>query len=224
MYHLISFDLPGHGESDDAPDADRTYSRSGLADLVVELLGLLKIDRAAIVGASLGGHVAIEMLARSGISQGQFLMGTPAVGANLMEGFIGKPLNGLASRGDLTPEEIQQFATLVYGEDFEPFIRRAIERTDRTFRSKLFAATKQGAGVNQRAMLARTNTSTAIVNGENDRIVNLDYIDSVPYAHLWRGKCYRIPNATHSPFWEVPDVVNRLLADFLRNLARNIAA
>ena len=141
-----------------------------------------------------------------------------------MEGFVGKPLNGLASRGELTAEEARQFARFVYGEDFEPFMQKAIERADREFRTKLFASAKQGAGVNQRAMLALTNTSTAIVNGEDDRIVNLDYVDSVPYANLWRGKCYRIPGATHSPFWEVPDIVNRLLADFLRDLAGRMKA
>ncbi|UZE46717.1 alpha/beta hydrolase [Rhodopseudomonas sp. P2A-2r] len=217
-YHLISFDLPGHGASDDAPDSDRTYSRPGLADLVVELLGKMDIKRAAIVGASLGGHIAIEMLARSGISQGQFLIGTPAVGENFAEGFRGKPLNGLASRGELTSEEAQQFARAVFGNDFEPFMQIAIERTDRQFRSKLFAAAKQGAGVNQREMLNLTNTSTAIVNGENDQIINLDYVDSVPYANLWRGKCFRISKATHSAFWEVPHVVNLLLSDFLKEL------
>jgi pimeloyl-ACP methyl ester carboxylesterase len=218
-YHLISFDLPGHAESDDAPDGDRTFSRTGLADLVVELLGKLEIDQAAIVGVSLGGHIAVEMLARSGISQGQFLMGTPAVGSNLMEGFIGKPLNGLASRGELTPEVAQQFARFVSGDDFEPFMQRAIERADREFGSKPFASAKRGAGGNQRAMLALTTTSTVSVNGENDRIINLDYIDSVPVANLWRGKCYRIPDAAHSPFWDVADIVNRLLADFLKELA-----
>lgn len=150
----------------------------------------MDIKRAAIVGASLGGHIAIEMLARSGISQGQFLIGTPAVGENFAEGFRGKPLNGLASRGELTSEEAQQFARAVFGNDFEPFMQIAIERTDRQFRSKLFAAAKQGAGVNQREMLNLTNTSTAIVNGENDQIINLDYVDSVPYANLWRGSVF----------------------------------
>ena len=217
-YHLISFDLPGHGASDDASDSDRTYSRPGLADLVVELLGKLGISRAAIVGASLGGHIAIEMLARSGISRGQFLMGTPAVGDNFAEGFRGKPLNGLASRGELTSEEARQFARVVFGNEFEPFMQMAIERTDRRFRTKLFAASAKGSGVNQREMLASTSTSTAIVNGEHDQIVNLDYIDRVPYANLWRGKYFRIPEATHSPFWEVPHVVNLLLSEFLKEL------
>ncbi|RTE89978.1 alpha/beta hydrolase [Bradyrhizobium sp. LVM 105] len=217
-YHLISFDLPGHGDSEDAKDRARTYSRPGLADLVIELLGELGIDHAAIVGASLGGHIAIEMLSRSNISRGQFLMGTPAVGSNFSEGFVSKPLNGLASRGELTSEEAREFAELVYGSDFEPFMQRAIERADREFRGNLFSAARSGAGVNQRAVLELTTVPTAIVNGENDAIINLDYVDSVRYANLWRGKCFRIPNATHSPFWEVPHIVNHLLSEFLKEL------
>ncbi|RYX86937.1 MAG: alpha/beta hydrolase [Bradyrhizobiaceae bacterium] len=217
-YHLVSFDLPGHGDSDNALDPDRTYCRPGLTDLVIELLGQLDIDRAAIVGASLGGHIAIEMLARSGIFRGQFLMGTPAVGENFSDGFIGKPLNGLASRGELTPEEAREFARMVFGPAFKPFMQKAIERADREFRGKLIASAKNGAGVNQRSVIELTNVPTAIVNGHDDRIINLDYVDSVSYGRLWRGKCFRIPNATHSPFWEVPHIVNRLLADFLKEI------
>jgi pimeloyl-ACP methyl ester carboxylesterase len=31
-HRLIAFDLPGHGESSDAPDSERTYTVEGLAD------------------------------------------------------------------------------------------------------------------------------------------------------------------------------------------------
>ncbi|MGV6876425.1 alpha/beta fold hydrolase [Pseudochelatococcus sp. B33] len=217
-YHLITFDLPGHGDSDDASDRERTYTRPGLADLVEELLGKLDINDAAIVGASLGGHIAIEMLARSGIPRGLFLMGTPAVGTNMAEGFIGNPLNGLASQGRLSSREAERFARAVFGADFELFMQMAIERTDREFRNTLFAAARRQAGVNQREALTSTSIPTAIVNGENDRIINLDYVDSVPYANLWRGKCFRIPHASHSPFWETPEFVNLLLFNFLKEL------
>jgi len=63
-----------------------------------------------------------------------------------------------------------------------------------------------------------TNVPTAIVNGQGDGIIDLDYVDRVAYGNLWRGRCFRIPNATHSPFWEVPHIVNRLLSEFLKEL------
>src|ERR1700732_4882184 len=47
-HRLIAFDLPGHGQSSDAPDPMRTYTRPGLADAAGELLGQLGI--AAVAG------------------------------------------------------------------------------------------------------------------------------------------------------------------------------
>lgn len=218
-YHLITFDLSGHGESDDAKHHEQTYTRSGLADLVEELLGELDISRAAIVGASLGGHIAIELLAHSQIPRGLFLMGTPAVGVNMADGFAGNPLNGMGSQSKLSSPEVEKFARVVFGADFEPFMQAAIERTDQKFRSTLFTAARRGVGINQREALAATSIPTAIVNGENDQIINLDYIDTVPYGNLWQQKCFRIPNASHSPFWEAADVVNLQLANFLNDLS-----
>ncbi|MER9316162.1 alpha/beta hydrolase [Mesorhizobium sp. M0659] len=217
-HHLITFDLPGHGDSSDATDPVRTYTLPGLADLVIELLDKMGVGTAAIVGASLGGHLAIELLAQSTIPQGLFLMGTPAVGTNMGDGFLGKPLDGLGSQPVITVEQAERFAKTVFGPDYEPFMQRAVERTDREFRGTLFAGAARGAGANQREMLTSTNVPTAIVNGVEDRIVNLDYIESVPYSSLWRGKCYRIADASHSPFWEAPDVVNILLSEFLTDL------
>lgn len=40
-YRLIAFDLPGHGESTNAPDPQRSYTLPGFADASVELLGKL---------------------------------------------------------------------------------------------------------------------------------------------------------------------------------------
>jgi pimeloyl-ACP methyl ester carboxylesterase len=56
-HRLIAFDLPGHGESSDAPDPERTYTVEGLADAVVELLGKLGIANAIVLGWSMGAYV-----------------------------------------------------------------------------------------------------------------------------------------------------------------------
>lgn len=218
-YQLISFDLPGHGESDDASEPDNSYVLPGLASLALELLDQLRVTRAVLFGASLGGHIAIEMLARSTVPAGLFLVGTPPVGQSMAEGFIGRPLNGLASQAQLSTEEAQYFARAVFGAGYEPFMQQAIARTDAAFRPALFEGARRGLGANQRDIVSLKPVPIAIANGANDGIVNLDYIDSVPYANLWRGQCARIPGATHSPFWEVPDQFNALLAGFMADFA-----
>jgi len=217
-YRLITFDLPGHGDSRDATDPERTYTLPGLADLVVELLYEMGVDKATIVGASLGGHVAIEMLAHSNIPRALFLMGTPPIGSSMAGGFRGKPLGGLGSKPELDADEVERFALAVFGAEFEPFMRLAIERTDRNFRGTLFAGAARGLGIDQREAVSTHRLPTAIVNGEDDQIINLNYVDSISYANLWQDTCFRIPNVSHSPFWEAPELVNALLADFLKDV------
>ena len=63
-HRFIAFDLPGHGESSNATDPSRSYTRSGLADAAVELLDKLGVTEAIVFGWSLGGHIGIEMIPR----------------------------------------------------------------------------------------------------------------------------------------------------------------
>ncbi len=57
----VAIDLPGHGTSGGAHDRDLTYTLSGYADSVIEVLEHLGIERAAVIGQSLGAHVGLEM-------------------------------------------------------------------------------------------------------------------------------------------------------------------
>jgi pimeloyl-ACP methyl ester carboxylesterase len=61
-HRLIAFDLPGHGQSSNAPHPARSYTLPGLADACVELLEKLGVTEAIAFGWSLGGHIGIEMV------------------------------------------------------------------------------------------------------------------------------------------------------------------
>ncbi len=60
-HRVIAIDLPGFGES---PMPAAAISVSGYARIVVELLDTLGVQRATIVGNSMGGFVACEMAIR----------------------------------------------------------------------------------------------------------------------------------------------------------------
>jgi pimeloyl-ACP methyl ester carboxylesterase len=59
-YHVIALDCRGHGKSDKPHDAKR-YGKAMMED-VIRLLDHLKIKRAHIVGYSMGGGIALEVL------------------------------------------------------------------------------------------------------------------------------------------------------------------
>src|SRR5579859_8038528 len=76
---LVSFDLPGHGDSSDAPDPTRTYTRPGLAEATLELLERLGLPEVVVLGWSLGGHVGMEMLPRFPGIRGLMIVGSPPI-------------------------------------------------------------------------------------------------------------------------------------------------
>ena len=62
-YHAYAIDLPGHGFA--YKGADYRYGVPAFADFVGDFMDSMEIERAAMVGTSLGGHVAGYLASRS---------------------------------------------------------------------------------------------------------------------------------------------------------------
>jgi pimeloyl-ACP methyl ester carboxylesterase len=220
-HRLIAFDLPGHGQSSNAPDPVRTYTRPGLADATVELLKKLGVCEAIVFGWSLGGHIGIEMLSRFPDMRGLMISGTPPVRHNQMsQGFNASPQRGLASKQEFFKQDIDAFVEHIFGESAEAFLRDAVARTDGRFRKRLFEAARAGEGVDQRLAAESSRVPLAVVNGGADRIVNLDYFDTAAYGNLWDGRCHRLRGLGHVPFWEAPEDFNPVLEQFFQDVER----
>ena len=221
---LIAFDLPGHGQSEDAHDPARTYSMRGLADCTVELLARLGISSAVVLGWSLGGHIAIEMLSRFEGMRGLILTGTPPIRrGGFAEGFVSSPADGLAGRRHLAGAEVDSFAQAMFGAPVEPFLRGAIGRSDGRCRQGLFEASRAGLGVDQRLAVEGSALPIAVINGADDPLVRLDYLESVAYRNLWEGRCHRLDGVGHAAFWHAADAFNALVERFLGELEREAA-
>src|ERR1700757_4822881 len=112
---FIAFDLPGHGQSSNAPDPERSYTRPGLADAAVELLDNLGVTEAIMFGWSLGGHIGIEMIPRFPGMRGLMITGAPPVGRNNMaQGFKAAPERGFAGKQELTNADIDAFVKGIF--------------------------------------------------------------------------------------------------------------
>jgi pimeloyl-ACP methyl ester carboxylesterase len=219
-HRLIAFDLPGHGQSGNAPDPSRSYTRPGFADAAVEILCLLGIVDVVVFGWSLGGHIALELAPRLPGIRGVMISGAPPVSrSGMAEGFIPAPHMKLGSQEVFSPADVETFGTAIFGASFAPFLRQAIERADGRARKTMFEAARAGVGVDQRWVVENLPVPLAVVNGADDPFVNLDYVDSLAYANIWEGRPLRLPGLKHAPAWEGPEIFNPILERFLDDVA-----
>ena len=219
-YRLIAFDLPGHGDSENAPDPHRSYTLPGFADAASDLLGSMGISEVIVCGWSLGGHIAMEMLSRFSGVRGLVLMGAPPISKqngmnNMAEGFKARPTAGLAGKAVWSIEDAESFVTGLFGSSAEPFLFQAAQRADGRFRPRMFEASREGLGVDQRKTVEATTIPIAVINGSEDPVVRLDYFDTVAFPNLCTGRCSRLRGLGHAPFWEGPEVFNPLLEKYL---------
>jgi pimeloyl-ACP methyl ester carboxylesterase len=219
-FRCIAMDLPGHGASSDAPDPERTYWMPGYADCAQEVIASLGLDRCAVLGWSLGGHIGIEMLARGDAVSRLMISGTPPVArsqASVDAGFRKNDHMHLAARRDLSEPEIEAYAHATCGINapYEPFLRDSVARTDGRARELMFGRILDPAAADQMQVATTTRVPLAIVNGEDDPFINNDFIAALPYAALWEGRVHRLPGIGHAPFWEAPAVFDPILSRFL---------
>lgn len=214
---MIAIDLPGHGTSDDATDPQATYTLTGMTDAVEEAMARLGIRRAALLGWSLGGHVAIEMLARRRFAAGVMVCGAPPVGPGLvgaLRGFQATLDLLLASKEHFSERDAERFETLCFGDRSHPSFHRSILRSDGRVRS-IFGKSLMRAAHDQRRTVLEADLPVAFVNGGQDPFVRLGYFAGLHVAVPFRDGAQVIPDAGHAPFWTHPSAFNPLLGEFL---------
>jgi pimeloyl-ACP methyl ester carboxylesterase len=222
-FRRIAFDLPGHGASADAPDPGRTYSIHGFADAAIALLDALALERAIVVGWSLGGHVALELMARWPGCAAAWITGTPPAGANdLARAFLPSPHMELTFKERFSADEARAFAQEAVGARvrLEPFMIDACLRADGRFRPLMLQSAVAGRDLDGRAIAESSPLPLAVVSGEREPFVDNAFLTSLAYRNLWDGRVHVLEGLAHMPFWEAPETVNPLLARFLDESTR----
>ncbi len=227
-YRMIAVDLPGHGGSD--PDFEphfdpqTSYTMKGYAGVMAEVLAALEIDQVAVLGWSLGGHIALEMVPLYPGLRGLMITGTPPLSHDPAEAavaFLPSPHMALTGKEVLEDREIEAYATANCGEDPPPFMVDAVKRTDGRARAIMIADARSGGASDQKAIAAGMKVPFAIVNGAEEPFVSNAYLQGLGFTHLWGGGPHFIEKAGHAPFWERPPEFNVLLSRFLAEVWRS---
>jgi pimeloyl-ACP methyl ester carboxylesterase len=225
-YRMIAIDLPGHGASSNADDPQAAYTLQAMANTVGEVIDKLGISHVAVFGWSLGGHVAIELMERHKAVSGVMLTGTPPVSRGplaMLRAFHTSWDILLTSKEEFSLRDIERFGRLCYDDTIEPAQLHSIARADGRVRTAVFKGLSRGDWSDQKLAVEHAAVPIAIVNGANEPIARLSYVNSLAYNTLWQGQCHVIPYAGHAPFLEAFRAFNPLLDQFVDDVGRQSA-
>lgn len=216
-HHLIAVDLPGHGASPDAIVPKLTYSYSGLAQAVLKQIRILQIEHCIVVGWSLGGQAALEMLDNVPEVAGVMAFGAPpATGGplGLLRAMIFSKDLLLAGKAKHTLADAIRFEKAALGEYAAGQFVDVIMRTDPNMRPLLSRSILLNAGHNQRELVENASVPVCLLHGELDPFVRKKYMQSVTGDKLFGGETVVFENTGHAPFMEKQKEFDLLLAQF----------
>jgi pyruvate dehydrogenase E2 component (dihydrolipoamide acetyltransferase) len=204
---VYALDLPGHGQSAKSV-AEPTVG--GLAKATLGFMDALKIERAHLVGHSLGGAVAIEVArqAKSRVKSLTLINSAglgPDINMDYIDGFVSS-----TSRRDLKPVLENLFAdgSLVSRQMVDDLLK--YKRLDgvgdalNALKDGIFAGGKQSANLSD--ALKSAGVPVLIIAGAEDKIIPVSHAKSATGAKL-----EVIDGAGHMPQMEQAGKVNGLI-------------
>lgn len=222
-FRLISFDFPGHGQSEKAKDPEKMYTLFGYADFLAKFVQQLKIDEAIFIGHSMGGHIILHSIEKlNAVIKGIVIFGTPPVGIpmNMELAYHPNPAFTLAFKETHTKDELTQLAASYIhkkGSLLEE-ITESISVTDPKMRRIMGESTGRGEFVHELEILNKSAIPIAVIHGEKDSMINPKYFSSIDLKNFWRNEAQIIRDAGHCPQLEKPDEFNSILRDFLDDI------
>jgi pimeloyl-ACP methyl ester carboxylesterase len=217
-FRCLAFDLPGHGNSAKASDpAD--YSLPGYAKLLTGFAAANEATDAVVVGWSLGGHIALEAAPAMPAAPGFVIFGTPPIATadQMSEAFLPNPAMATTFNPSVSDEEARAYAEAFTAPrsalDLEEIVADVL-RTDGAARAGLGASLAEGRYADEIAITSTLGRPLAILHGEGEQLINLDYLRTLSIPTLWRGEIQLIPGAGHAPHLETPDQFTTLLDQF----------
>lgn len=213
-YRVITPDFAGFGRSPLQPPV----SMAGYAADVLALLDHLSVLRFALVGLSMGGYVAFELLDRAPHRIAALALCDTRASADSEEGRQGREDSALAVETSGTGVLVENLMPKLLAPNASAQVRAQVE-------AFLRATPAEGAAAAQRAMagrrdftghLDRIGCPTLVLVGEEDTLTPPAEAEllarQIPGAEL-----KRIPGAGHLSNLEQPDAFNEALGEFLES-------
>ena len=216
-FHMVTYDLRGHGQSDKPLEAAFYTESHRWADEVLAVMEATGLRKPVLVGWSYGGRIVSDYLMAYGDGG---IAGVEYVSANTNRALNAaspalKVQAGMASENLTTNlESTRAFLRLCFcrpptHDEFETMVRFNM-LTPSEVRGYM-----AGRATPYESTLKRLGIPVLVTHGEEDQVVlpavGRYTLKTVPGA---KGSFY--PGVGHSPFWEVPERFNAELAEFVK--------
>ena len=213
-FRAISVELPGQGWSD-KPTGEDSYSLQALARAAIQVLDELRIERAPLIGASLGGAIALQIALASLQRVTRIVLWSPI-------GFGCSPLVHAAAQLPLSlsvgierlagRQLVRVLLRLVYGGDHAPH-PRDVEQYELPIHTPRFVWSQMALLRNVRwdqmppSELARLTLPITIVTGTKDPLVPIGRLADAA-ATLADGRLCVVRGAGHAANETHPGQIN----------------
>jgi pimeloyl-ACP methyl ester carboxylesterase len=217
---VIRFDLLGHGASEKPRDG---YAPDEQARRVGAALAKLGVRHASVVGHSMGGTVASALVEQNpNLVRRVAVIGTPP-----RDGFAHLPFTGRVATWPVVGEIVRRLAPdQVIRAGLDSAFAKGVEVPD-AFVDDLdgmtYSAYDKSSSEASDFVKAEPNSERIkrarvpllVIFGTKDEIVDPKAADAWA-KDVPRAQVVKLPGAGHSPMWERPREVSKLLLDFLR--------
>ena len=217
---VIRFDLLGHGNSEKPRDG---YSMDNQARLIAAALEQLRVKRATVVGHSMGGTVTSALAEQ----EPQLARKVAVMGTAPRDGFAELPFTGRVAKWPVVGELVRRLApdqlieagmSSGFADDVEVPDEFVDDLDGMTFSAYDKSSSESQDFVEDKPnseRIAEAGVPLLVIFGTEDELVEPEAADrwakDVP-----RARVVKLDGVGHSPLWERPRDVVKLLLDYAR--------
>lgn len=219
-FRLIVPDLKGFGGSS-APEDPSLYSMDAYADEVKGLLDHLGIEKAALVGLSMGGYIAFAFWRRHRNAVTALVLADTRAEADPPEGVEKRTAqqrtvasDGIAPLVEALPGALLAETTRARKPDVVERARALMQHPPAGYIGALEAMKQRPDSTDD---LATISVPVLVVVGEEDTLTPPEFSRKL-HEHIGGSRLATIPEAGHLSNLEAPDGFNGALAEFLKEL------
>ncbi|HEY0749646.1 MAG TPA: alpha/beta hydrolase, partial [Chitinophagaceae bacterium] len=199
-YRLVAVDLPGHGSSGHSIYPSQEYSPLGTGKILSEFVKEISVGgRSILTGFSYGANLVAEIIEQGFSPDGVIILGSSILGNGfgMDKVFMPSPEQSILTYNETDKERISRFfktnTNNLTDEDLNALAEDYL-KVSPDFKPALFQTASEGKISDEINVLQNLQVPVLIIFGENDTLVNKDYLDSLPFT-TWQHTIYKIPGS-----------------------------